>query len=94
MGMKRRDVLMRVQLPLALPTIMAGIRTATVIGIGVATLAAFINAGGLGELIVRGLYLNDTGLILLGAIPAAARAIVADWLLGKLEARLRSPGVV
>lgn len=93
MGMRRWDVLQRVQLPLALPTIMAGIRTATVIGIGVATLAAFINAGGLGELIVRGLYLNDTGLLLLGAIPAGLLAIVADWLLGGLQAKLRSPGV-
>jgi osmoprotectant transport system permease protein len=93
MGMRRWDVMRRVQLPLALPTIMAGIRTATVIGIGVATLAAFINAGGLGELIVRGLYLNDTGLLLLGAIPAGLLAIVADLLLGRLQAKLRSPGV-
>ena len=93
MGMRRWDVLQLVQLPLALPTIMAGIRTATVICIGVATLAAFINAGGLGELIVRGLYLNDTGLLLLGAIPAGLLAIVADWLLGGLQAKLRSPGV-
>ena len=93
MGMRDSEVLKRVQLPLALPTIMAGIRTATVICIGVATLAAFVGAGGLGELIVEGLYLNDTGLILLGAIPAAALAISADFLLGRVHDKLRSPGV-
>ena len=93
MGMRPREVLRRVQLPLAMPTIMAGIRTATVIGIGVATLAAFIGAGGLGEFIFEGIALTDTGLILLGAIPAAALAVVADVLLGQLESKLRSPGV-
>ncbi|MFN3876613.1 MAG: ABC transporter permease subunit, partial [Flavobacteriales bacterium] len=68
-GLTSRQILFRVQLPLATRTIMAGIRTATVISIGVATLAAFIGAGGLGEPIVTGLYLNDTRLILSGAIP-------------------------
>ncbi|MCB9880214.1 MAG: ABC transporter permease subunit [Planctomycetes bacterium] len=85
MGMKPGQILRRVQLPLASRTIMAGIRTSTVISIGVATLAAFIGAGGLGEPIVEGLYLNDSGLILSGAIPAALFAIVADALLGRLE---------
>ncbi|MCA8968737.1 MAG: ABC transporter permease subunit [Planctomycetes bacterium] len=85
MGMKPGQILRRVQLPLASRTIMAGIRTSTVISIGVATLAAFIGAGGLGEPIVEGLYLNDSGLILSGAIPAALFAIVADGLLGQLE---------
>ena len=92
MGMRPLEVLRRVQLPLALPTIMAGIRTSAVISIGVATLAAFIGAGGLGQLIVEGLYLNHTGLILLGAVPAAVLAIVTDQALGWLQSRLRSPG--
>jgi osmoprotectant transport system permease protein len=87
-GLTERQILLRVQLPLASRTIMAGIRTATVISIGVATLAAFIGAGGLGEPIVTGLYLNDTRLILSGAIPAALLALLADALLGRVERRL------
>jgi osmoprotectant transport system permease protein len=70
-------------------TIMAGIRTSTVISIGVATLAAFIGAGGLGEPIVEGLYLNDTRLILTGAVPAAILAVLADVGLGRLELALQ-----
>lgn len=93
MGMRPQEVLLHVQLPLAMPTIMAGIRTATVIGIGVATLAAYIGAGGLGVLIFDGISLTDTNLILLGAIPAAALAVATDMLLGRLEAKMRSPGV-
>ena len=64
---------------------MAGIRTSTIISIGVATLAAFIGAGGLGDPIITGLQLDDVRLILSGAIPAALLAIVVDWLLGRLE---------
>jgi osmoprotectant transport system permease protein len=90
LGLTPRQVLFRVQLPLATRTIMAGIRTATVISIGVATLAAFIGAGGLGEPIVTGLYLNDTWLILSGAIPAALLALTADGVLGRVERRLSS----
>jgi len=74
-----------VELPLAMPTIFAGIKTAAVISIGTATLAAFIGAGGLGEFIVTGLSLNDTGLILRGAIPAALLAILAEFLFEWLE---------
>ncbi|MEM7206045.1 MAG: glycine betaine ABC transporter substrate-binding protein [Planctomycetota bacterium] len=92
MGMRPSQILRRVQLPLALRTIMAGIRTSTVISIGVATLAAFIGAGGLGEPIVEGLYLNDAGLILGGAIPAAALAVLADLGLGWLERALQPGG--
>jgi osmoprotectant transport system permease protein len=92
-GLTPRQILFRVQLPLATRTIMAGVRTAAVISIGVATLAAFIGAGGLGEPIVTGLYLNDTRLILSGAIPAAVLAILADALLGRLEVRLTPRGV-
>ncbi len=85
MGMRPGQVLTRVQLPLAMRTIMAGIRTSTVISIGVATLAAFIGAGGLGEPILTGLSLDDANLILTGAIPAAVLAILADVGLGLLE---------
>jgi osmoprotectant transport system permease protein len=88
LGLTPRQMLFRVQLPLATRTIMAGVRTATVISIGVATLAAFIGAGGLGEPIVTGLYLNDTWLILSGAIPAALLALAADATLGRLERAL------
>lgn len=93
MGLTERQILMRVQLPLATRTILAGVRTATVISIGVATLAAFIGAGGLGEPIVTGLYLNDVSLILSGAIPAAALALIADRLFGLLERRLTPRGL-
>jgi osmoprotectant transport system permease protein len=88
MGLTSRQVLLRVELPLATRTIMAGIRTSTVITIGVATLAAFIGAGGLGEPIVTGLQLNDARLVLAGAVPAALLAILADVVLERLERRL------
>ena len=85
MGLSTRQRLRYVELPLAVPTIIAGIKTAAVINIGTATLAAFIGAGGLGEFIVTGLALNDTGLILKGAIPAALLAIVVEFLFEILE---------
>ena len=91
MGMRPREVLWRVELPLATPTIMAGLRTAAVISVGVATLAAFVGAGGFGTPIVEGLYLNDVGLIFSGAIPAALLAIVVDLALGVVERRV-TPG--
>ena len=93
LGLTPRQVLLRVQLPLATGTLLAGLRTATVTSIGVATLAAFIGAGGLGELIVEGLYLNDPRLILAGALPAALLALGADGLLGLLERRLTPRGL-
>ncbi len=89
MGLTPRQTLRHVELPLARPTIMAGIRTATVITLGVATLAAFIGAGGLGEPIVTGLALNDTRLILSGAVPAALLAILADAAWGLVERHMR-----
>lgn len=92
MGLTDSQRLWKVELPLATRTIMAGIRTSTVIGIGVATLAAFIGAGGLGEPILTGLQLNNISLVLSGAIPAALLAIVADLLLGMIERRLSPPG--
>jgi len=88
MGLTDFQRLWKVELPLATRTIMAGIRTSTVISIGVATLAAFIGAGGLGEPILTGLQLNNISLVLSGAVPAALLAIVADFALGRLERRL------
>ncbi|WP_322922341.1 ABC transporter permease/substrate-binding protein [Paenibacillus campi] len=85
MGMTRGQRLFKVELPLALPVIMAGIRTAMVLIIGTTTLAALIGAGGLGDIILLGIDRNDTALILLGAIPAALLAIVFDLLLRVIE---------
>lgn len=90
-GLTRSEQLWHVLLPMALPTILAGIKTAAIISIGTATLAAFIGAGGLGEPIVTGLALNDTNLILQGAIPAAGLAIMAEFLFEGLERLLVKP---
>ena len=81
-GMTRWQQLWIVRLPLALPVIVAGIRTAAVAGVGIATLSAFIGAGGLGQFINRGLALADTRLILLGAVPAALLALLVDIAIG------------
>ncbi len=91
LGLSGRQVLLRVELPLALPTLMAGLRVATVIGVGVATIAAAIGAGGLGVFIFRGIATVNNGLILAGALPAAAIALLADGGLGLLERRLAQP---
>lgn len=88
LGMTEAQILRKVRFPLALPTILAGLRTATVISIGATTLAAFIGAGGLGDAINTGLSLNDGNLVLCGALPAAGLALLADFLLGRLERRL------
>ena len=90
MGMTPRDLLWQVELPLALPAIMAGIRVAAVMGVGTATIAAAIGAGGLGEYIYRGLSMVDTTVILAGAIPAAALALAVDGALGWVERSLAS----
>ena len=89
MGMTNTQILFRVRFPLALSIILAGIRTATVITIGVATIAAAIGAGGLGTFIFRGVAMVSDSVILAGAIPAALLAIFADLLLGLLERRLK-----
>jgi osmoprotectant transport system permease protein len=89
MGMTERQIIFRVRLPLATSFILAGIRTATVITIGVATIAAAIGAGGLGTFIFRGVAMVSDAVILAGAIPAALLALLADFLLGLLERRLR-----
>jgi len=85
MGMSVNQVLFKVELPLAMPVILAGVRTATVINVGVATLAAYIAAGGLGEFIFGGISLNNTNMILAGAIPAALLAIIFDFLLSRVQ---------
>ena len=89
MGMSDLQLLVQVELPLGMSVILAGVRVATVITIGVATIAAAIGAGGLGEFIFRGLAMVDNRVILAGAIPAALMALVADFLLGRLERRFR-----
>src|SRR3984893_5086959 len=88
MGMTDGQLLWQVELPLALSVIIAGVRVATVLLIGLATIAAAIGAGGLGEFIFRGLAMVNNQVILAGAIPAAALAILADTSLGWLEKRL------
>src|SRR5579863_2351140 len=88
MGLTDRQLLFQVELPLALGVIIAGVRVATVISVGLATIAAAIGAGGLGEYIFRGLAMVNNQVILAGAIPAAAMALLADLSLGWLEKRL------
>jgi osmoprotectant transport system permease protein len=85
MGLTSRQLLWHLELPLAFPVLLAGIRVATVITVGVATIAAAIGAGGLGEFIFRGLAMVDNNVILAGAVPAAAMALTADFLLGTLQ---------
>ena len=91
MGMTDGELLTHVELPLGAPVILAGIRIATVTAVGVATIAAAIGAGGLGELIFRGVAMVNNQLIMAGALPAALLAIIADLALGALENRLRVP---
>jgi len=93
MGMTEWERIKLVELPLALPVIMAGIRTSTVYLIGWATLAAYIGAGGLGDFIFDGLNLFKTEFILAGAIPTTLMALVIDYLLGRLEERLTPEGL-
>lgn len=91
MGLTDRQLLFQVELPLALSVIIAGVRVATVISVGLATIAAAVGAGGLGEYIFRGLAMVNNTVILAGAVPAALLAILADVALGLLEKRLQ-PG--
>ena len=85
LGMNKKQRLFKVEIPLALPVIIAGIRTAAVINVGVATLASFVAAGGLGEFIFGGISLNNTNMILAGAIPAALLAVILDLSIGYLQ---------
>ena len=91
MGMTDRQLLFQVQLPLALGVILAGVRVAVVISVGLATIAAAVGAGGLGEYIFRGVAMVNNTLILAGAIPAALLALLADLGLGLVEKWLRAP---
>lgn len=93
MGMTRSQVLWMVELPLSRTVIMAGVRTSAVLTIGVATLATFIGAGGLGDIIMRGIDMIDSPMILAGAIPAALLAIIFDTLLMALDKALTPRGL-
>ncbi len=88
MGMNNRELIQKIELPIALPVIMSGIRFATVYLIGWATLAAFIGGGGLGDLIFDGLNLYQPELIILGTLPATILALLASWGLSALEKKL------
>jgi len=90
MGLTESQLLFQVELPLAVSVILSGVRVAVVISVGLATIAAAIGAGGLGEFIFRGLAMVDDRVILAGAIPAAILALLADFGVGWLERRLRA----
>ena len=92
MGMTSRQILWKVQLPLAVPIIMAGIRISTVWTIGIATLVTFIGAGGLGDLIYSGLTTRRTELLMAGVLPAVVMAVALDWTLGLIEKLLTPQG--
>ena len=92
MGMTNRQLLLQVEIPLALGVILAGVRVAAVIGVGVATIAAAIGAGGLGEFVFRGIATLNNELILAGAVPAAAIALLLDVAIGWLEGRTKVRG--
>src|SRR5207247_7786621 len=97
MGMTSHELLRQVELPLALPSIVAGVRVAAVVAVGSATIAAAIGAGGLGEYIYRGLSMVDTTVILAGAIPAALLALAVDaallWTERQLTVRRRTRSI-
>lgn len=94
LGMTERQILLQVRLPLAAPVLLAGVRTAAVINVGTATLAAFIGAGGLGDPIVAGLALSDTPLVLSGALPAAFLALLVDLGLHRVEHAVTPEGLI
>jgi osmoprotectant transport system permease protein len=91
LGMTERQLLWQLEFPLAMSSILAGIRVATVIAIGIATIAAAVGAGGLGEFVFRGVAMVDNQYILAGAIPAALLALAADFGFGLLEKKLKRP---
>lgn len=93
MGMRDRQILVRVMLPQALPVLMAGIRTATVLCVGITTLAALIGAGGLGTFIFRGIAMLNTPMVLAGAVPAALLALALDGFLALVEKWITPPGL-
>lgn len=93
MGMSNRQVLRRLELPLAVPVILAGVRTALVINIGTAALAFLFGGGGLGTIIFRGYQLNRTSVLTVGAVLTAVLALFVDWLAGLVEERLTPEGI-
>jgi ABC-type proline/glycine betaine transport system permease subunit len=93
MGMTRTQVLVRVELKMAIPVILAGLRTALVVTVGVATLATFVNAGGLGDIIVNGIKLDRTPVLITGSVLTACIAFLVDWLGGVAEDLLRPKGI-
>ncbi|MFZ3591131.1 ABC transporter permease [Bacillus sp. DJP31] len=94
MGMTPRQILWKIQLPLSLPFMMAGIRTATVLTVGIATLATFVGAGGLGDIIWRGLQSWNNSLVLAGAIPVALMALFFDFVLKLVEKKVTPKGII
>jgi osmoprotectant transport system permease protein len=93
MGMTRNQVLRRIELPLAVPVILAGLRTSLVFAVGVATIATFINAGGLGDMIVNGLKLQRFPVTVVGAVLVACIALLIDWIAGIAEDLLTPKGI-
>lgn len=93
MGMTPNQILKKIELPMALPFIMAGIRTATVLTVGIATLATFVGAGGLGDVIYRGLQSYNNSLVLAGALPVAVLALLFDFALKLLEKKVTPKGL-
>ncbi len=93
MGMSARRILLTVELPLAVPVMLAGIRVSLILNVGVATLATYTNAGGLGDLIERGIVLNRMPILMAGCLLTIALALVVDWLAGLIERRLRPKGI-
>lgn len=94
MGMSRSQIMFKVEIPLAISVIMGGVRIATVTGIGIATIATLIGAGGLGQLIYQGIGMWNTEMIFAGAICSALLALFADFVLGMVEKKLTSKGIV
>lgn len=93
MGMTPKQILKKIEFPIALPVIMAGIRTATVLTVGIATLATFVGAGGLGDVIYRGLQSYNNSLVLAGALPVALLAIAFDFILKWVEKKVTPKGI-
>ncbi len=93
MGMSARRILVTVELPLAVPVMLAGIRVSLILNVGVATLATYTNAGGLGDLIERGIVFNRMPILLAGCLLTIALALIVDWLAGLVERRLRPKGI-
>ena len=94
MGMSPVQIMMQVEIPLAIPTIMGGVRIAAVTGIGIATIATLIGAGGLGSIIYQGLGMSNQPMVLSGAAFSALLALIVDFALGRVEHALTSKGII